>query len=110
MAAHGGRIQLEPVHCCRHFVGMALEHALSVPTSFRSPLVLQSQRFERMDGSSRIRKTGMRCLLQLLIATLILMEFLRYKNKDRAREFILSFLNMEFMLALEVGAAPAPAQ
>ena len=49
-------------------------------------------------------------MLQLLIATLILMEFLRYKNKDRAREFILSFLNMEFMLVLEVVAAPAPAQ
>jgi hypothetical protein len=38
------------------------------------------------------------------------MGFLLYKNKDRAREFILSFLNMEFMLALEVVAAPAPAQ
>ena len=49
-------------------------------------------------------------VLQLLIATLILMGLLLYRNKDKAREFILSFLNTEFMLVLEVVAAPAPAQ
>ena len=49
-------------------------------------------------------------MLQLLIATLILMGLLLYRNKDKAREFILSFLNTEFMLVLEVAAAPAPAQ
>jgi Ni,Fe-hydrogenase I cytochrome b subunit len=89
---------------------MALEHALSVPTSFRSPLVLCSSSASNGWPSQDPEDRHALFVLQLLIATLILMGFLLYKNKDRAREFILSFLNMEFMLALEVGAAPAPAQ
>ncbi len=43
--------------------------------------------------------------LQLLIMTLVLMGFLLYKNQDRAREFILSFVKTEFVIAVEVATA-----
>ncbi len=44
-------------------------------------------------------------LLQLLIMTLVLMGFLLYKNQNRAREFIVSFVSTELVIAVEVPTA-----
>ena len=45
---------------------------------------------------------------QLLIMTLVLMGFLLYKNQDRAREFLLSFVSTEFRIVVQVATANLP--
>ena len=39
---------------------------------------------------------------QLLLLTLIAMSYLLYKNQHRAKAFLLSFLNFELVLVVEV--------
>ena len=39
---------------------------------------------------------------QLLFLVLVVMSVLLYKNQHRAKEFLLSFLNFEGVLAIEV--------
>lgn len=40
--------------------------------------------------------------MQLLVLTLIVMGYLLYKNQQRAKAFLLSFLNFEAVLVVEV--------
>ncbi len=52
-------------------------------------------------GSAAARPTLWR-LWQLLVLTLIIMVYLLYKNQHRAKAFLLSFLNFEAVLVVEV--------